>query len=159
MKHHCVWALCASFYILHSTLFIAPCAAKIELPDIVGDNMVLQQQTNARLWGTAEPGATVAAKADWLSNAVAAKADNDGRWQLTLQTPAAEKREHQITLSENGREQLTLSRVLIGEVWFASGQSNMEMPIEGFWNCPVNQSNEVIATSAQNSRMRLAMVE
>ena len=159
MKHHCVWALCASFYILHSTLFIAPCAAKIELPDIVGDNMVLQQQTNARLWGTAEPGATVAAKADWLSSAVMAKADNDGRWQLTLQTPAAEKREHQITLSENGREQLTLSRVLIGEVWFASGQSNMEMPIEGFWNCPVNQSNEVIATSAQNPWMRLAMVE
>ena len=78
---------------------------------------------------------------------------------LTLKTPVAEKCEHQITLSENGREQLTLQRVLIGEVWFASGQSNMEMPIEGFWNCPVNRSNEVIATSAQNPWMRLAMIE
>ncbi len=133
--------------------------AKIELPDIVGDNMVLQQQTDARIWGTSEPKATISVKADWLGDLVSTKADKDGHWMLTLKTPVAEKCEHQITLSENGREQLTLQRVLIGEVWFASGQSNMEMPIEGFWNCPVNRSNEVIATSAQNPWMRLAMIE
>ncbi|MBQ9667649.1 MAG: sialate O-acetylesterase [Prevotella sp.] len=132
--------------------------AKIELPEIVGDNMVLQQQTDARIWGTAEPKATIAAKADWLAEAVSTKADKEGHWMLTLRTPAAEKREHEITLSENGKEQTTLRRVLIGEVWLASGQSNMEMPIEGFWNCPVNRSNEVIATSAQNPWMRLAMI-
>lgn len=133
--------------------------AKIELPDIVGSNMVLQQQTDARLWGKAAPNATVSAKADWLKDAVSAKADGNGDWQLTLKTPAAEKKEHTIVLSENGQQQVELSRVLIGEVWLASGQSNMEMPLEGFWNCPVNNSNEVIATTIENTWVRVAPIE
>ena len=133
--------------------------AKIVLPEIVGDNMVLQQQTDARIWGTAEAGATVSAKASWLAQAVETKADKNGQWQLLLKTPAAEKREHQIVLSENGRQQLTLSRVLIGEVWFASGQSNMEMPLEGFWNCPVNGNNEAIATAAEHPWVRMAPIK
>lgn len=133
--------------------------AKIVLPEIVGDNMVLQQQTEARIWGTAEAGATVSAKASWLAQAVETKADKNGQWQLLLKTPAAEKREHQIVLSENGRQQLTLSRVLIGEVWFASGQSNMEMPLEGFWNCPVNGNNEAIATAAEHPWVRVAPIK
>jgi len=133
--------------------------AKIVLPEIVGDNMVLQQQTDARIWGTAEAGATVSAKASWLAQAVETKADKNGQWQLLLKTPAAEKREHQIVLSENGRQQLTLSRVLIGEVWFASGQSNMEMPLEGFWNCPVNGNNEAIATAAEHPWVRVAPIK
>ena len=77
-------------------------SAKIELPEIVGDNMVLQQRTEVRLWGTALPGATVTAMADWQQTLVQAKADKDGNWQLLLKTPAAEKKEHEITLSENG---------------------------------------------------------
>lgn len=133
--------------------------AKIVLPEIVGDNMVLQQQTDARIWGTAEAGATVSAKASWLAQAVETRSDKNGQWQLLLKTPAAEKREHQIVLSENGRQQLTLSRVLIGEVWFASGQSNMEMPLEGFWNCPVNGNNEAIATAAEHPWVRVAPIK
>ena len=133
--------------------------AKIVLPEIVGDNMVLQQQTEARIWGTAEAGATVSAKASWLAQAVETRSDKNGQWQLLLKTPAAEKREHQIVLSENGRQQLTLSRVLIGEVWFASGQSNMEMPLEGFWNCPVNGNNEAIATAAEHPWVRVAPIK
>ena len=133
--------------------------AKIVLPEIVGDNMVLQQQTEARIWGTAEAGATVSAKASWLAQAVETRSDKNGQWQLLLKTPAAEKREHQIVLSENGRQQLTLSRVLIGEVWFASGQSNMEMPLEGFWNCPVNGNNEAIATAGEHPWVRVAPIK
>ena len=133
--------------------------AKIVLPEIVGDNMVLQQQTDARIWGTAEAGATVSAKASWLAQAVETRSDKNGQWQLLLKTPAAEKREHQIVLSENGRQQLTLSRVLIGEVWFASGQSNMEMPLEGFWNCPVNGNNEAIATAGEHPWVRVAPIK
>ena len=140
-------------------LSVGELLAKIELPEIVGDNMVLQQQTEARLWGTAQAGATVSAKADWLTEAVSTKAGKDGRWQLLLTTPAAEKKEHRIVLSENGQQQVTLSRVLIGEVWFASGQSNMEMPLEGFWNCPVKNSNEEIATAAEHPWVRMAPIK
>lgn len=133
-------------------------SARIELPDIVSDNMVLQQQTEARLWGTAKAGATISAKADWLTQAVDTKADGNGNWQLLLKTPSAEKKEHQIVLSEDGQQQLTLSRVLIGEVWFASGQSNMEMPLDGFWNCPVKNANEEIATASENTWVRMAPI-
>jgi sialate O-acetylesterase len=159
MKRSARLNLC-SFAFLFLSLFLSlPAAAKIELPDIVGDNMVLQQQTDARLWGKAAPGATVSAKADWLGQTVSTKAGKDGDWQLTLSTPAAELKEHQIVLSENGQQQLTLSRVLIGEVWFASGQSNMEMPLEGFWNCPVNGNNEAIATAGEHPWVRMAPIE
>ena len=145
--------------ILTGWLSASDVLAKIELPDIVGDNMVLQQQTNARLWGKAQAGATISVKADWLGETIKTKADKNGQWQLTLITPTAEKKEHQIMLSENGQKQLTLSRVLIGEVWFASGQSNMEMPLEGFWNCPVNGSNEAIATAAEHPWVRVAPIK
>ena len=144
---------------LTSLLSAGEVMAKIELPDILGDNMVLQQQTEARLWGTAQAGATISADADWLERAVETKADKNGQWQLTLKTPAAEKKEHQIALSENGQIQMTLRRVLIGEVWFASGQSNMEMPLEGFWNCPVKNSNEEIATAAEHPWVRIAPIK
>ena len=147
------------FFLLSGWMSAGEVSAKIELPEIIGDNMVLQQQTEARLWGTAQASATVSVKADWMEQAVETKADKDGNWQLLLKTPAAEKKEHQIVLSENGQQQLTLSRVLIGEVWFASGQSNMEMPLEGFWNCPVKNSNEEIATAAEHPWVRVAPIK
>ena len=147
-----------------TTLLAALCLcatanATITLPDVISDNMVLQQQTDARLWGKADARATITAQAEWLDNAVTVKADKEGRWQLTLKTPAASKQEYTIRLSENGQEQQVLSRVLIGEVWFASGQSNMEMPVAGFWNCPVRDANAVIATSAANRYVRMAYIK
>jgi len=147
------------FALLLCALPVSQVSAKIELPEIVGNNMVLQQQTEARLWGKAAPKAQVTAKADWLTEAVSTQADNNGDWQLLLKTPAAEKKEHTICLLENGLQQIELSRVLIGEVWFASGQSNMEMPLEGFWNCPVKCGNEVIATAAENPWVRVAPIK
>ena len=74
-----------------------------------------------------------------------------------MPTPAASKDEQTIVIEENG-EQTVISRVLIGEVWFASGQSNMEMPLNGFWNCPVEGSNEVIATASENRYVRIAPI-
>ena len=124
----------------------ATAQAAIKLPEIIGNDMVLQQRTQARLWGKANANATVSADADWLGQPVTTQADKNGNWSLMLPTPAAAKQEHRITLMENGLQQVVLERVLIGEVWFASGQSNMEMPLNGFWNCPVENSNEVIAT-------------
>ena len=110
----------------------ATAQAAIKLPEIIGNDMVLQQRTQARLWGKADANATVSADADWLGQPVTTQADKNGNWSLMLPTPAAAKQEHRITLMENGRQQVVLERVLIGEVWFASGQSNMEMPLNGF---------------------------
>ena len=103
----------------------ATAQAAIKLPEIIGNDMVLQQRTQARLWGKADAHATVSADADWLGQPVTTQADKNGNWSLMLPTPAAAKQEHRITLMENGLQQVVLERVLIGEVWFASVQSNM----------------------------------
>ena len=131
--------------------------AKIELPEIIGDNMVLQQQTNAHLWGKATPKATVTISVSWSGEKFTTRADKEGHWLVSVSTPAASKDEQTIVIEENG-EQTVISRVLIGEVWFASGQSNMEMPLNGFWNCPVEGSNEVIATASENRFVRIAPI-
>ena len=52
-----------------------------------------------------------------------------------------------------------MNNVLVGEVWFCSGQSNMEMPLRGFWNCPIAGANETIATSSKWKGIRVATVE
>ena len=54
--------------------------AKVRLPHIIGDNMVLQQQTDARLWGWAKPGKTVKVTTSWNNQTVSTKADKDGQW-------------------------------------------------------------------------------
>lgn len=110
----------------------------MKLASPVGDNMILQQQTDARLWGWAEPGATVQATPSWSGVPSAVKADKQGCWELTVKTPEAGYTPYEITITD-GKAPVTLKNVLVGEVWFASGQSNMEMPLKGFGGCCVKE--------------------
>ncbi|MBQ0058213.1 MAG: sialate O-acetylesterase [Bacteroidales bacterium] len=108
-----------------------------KLPALIGDHMVLQQQTDARLWGWASPGSKVDVKASWANKSVSTKADDNGKWMLSVATPEATFEGQTLSISVNGQHQTTLSDILIGEVWLASGQSNMEMPLKGFAGCNV----------------------
>ena len=121
--------------------------AKVLLPEIIGDNMVLQQQTKVNLWGKSAAQKEIKVTADWSNESFSTKSDKDGQWIISIPTPSASYTPHSLTISDG--DLLTLSNVLIGEVWFTSGQSNMEMPLNGFWNCPVSNSNEEIATAAE----------
>ena len=58
--------------------------AKVRLPHIIGDNMVLQQQTEVRLWGWAKAGKTVKVTTSWSDETVSAKAGNDGKWLVKV---------------------------------------------------------------------------
>ncbi len=93
----------------------------VRLPAIVDHNMVLQQQTNAPLWGWAEPGEMVTLSASWGAKA-SATADGDGKWQALLSTPAFGGPH---TLTIQAKNEITLSNIMIGEVWLCAGQSNM----------------------------------
>ena len=111
--------------------------------------MMLQQQTNAKLWGWAKGGSTVNVTTSWNNQSYAAKADKvTGRWEVKVQTPAASYETYSITVKGDGQTK-TIDNVLIGEVWFCSGQSNMEISLGGFWNCPIEGSNEAIANSGK----------
>lgn len=138
----------------------ALCAqAKVELPEIIGDNMVLQQQTDVNLWGKAAANKLVKVTASWAQGEFwNVKADKEGNWLIAISTPQASYVPHTITISDG--EDVILNNVLVGEVWFTSGQSNMEMPLNGFWGCPVNGSNEEISTSGEwAGRIRMATIE
>jgi len=100
-----------------------------EMPAIFSDNMVLQQKTKAPFWGKALPGKSVLIKASWGKTAKT-KVEADSLWFTKLQTPKAGG-PYQIKI-EIGDSSFTFSNVLIGEVWLCSGQSNMEMPMEGW---------------------------
>ena len=114
-------------------------AAKVTLPSFFGDNMVLQQQTECRLWGTADKNKTVTVKTSWDNKTYRTKADADGHWEARIQTAAAGG-PYTVTLSDG--ESLTLNNILLGEVWICSGQSNMEMQMKGFKMQPVEGATE-----------------
>lgn len=121
---------------------IAPASA-VELPDVIGDNMVLQQNTDARLWGWSEPGGIVELSVSWRGTKYTATADANGNWSITVPTPAASDEACTLTFSD-GESTVTVNNVLIGEVWFCSGQSNMEMPVRGWAGQPVRNAAEII---------------
>lgn len=127
-------------------------AAKVSLPDVIGNNMVLQQNAQVRLWGWANPNAAVKVSASWGAKA-AARSDEGGRWEVLLKTPIGSYDPQRITITSG--ERVTLDNVLIGEVWFCSGQSNMDMPLGGYWNALVEGANEIIACAdRQRGRIR-----
>ncbi|MBR7017778.1 MAG: 9-O-acetylesterase [Prevotella sp.] len=119
--------------------------AKVRLPHVLGDNMILQQNSEARLWGWAEPGKKVTVTTSWSNDAYTVKADREGQWMVKVKTPAASYQPLSITFSDG--ESLTLNNILAGEVWVCAGQSNMEMPVKGFGNCPVEGYNEAVVTA------------
>ena len=130
--------------------------AKITLPPVIGDNMVLQQQTSAALFGKAEPGKTVTVKTSWNKKKVSTVADSQtGKWLLRVQTPSAGG-PYEITISDG--EKLVLHDVLIGEVWFASGQSNMEMPVKGYNSQPARDGVKFITGAKASRPLRICSI-
>jgi sialate O-acetylesterase len=92
--------------------------------------MVLQQQADVAIWGRGEPGEKVSLSASWGETSTTVT-DNNGKWSLTLQTPKARPGNAQShTLSLEGNNRINIENVLLGEVWLASGQSNMEWKIK-----------------------------
>ncbi len=116
--------------------------AKVRLPHILGDNMILQQNTEANLWGWDKPGVQVSVTTSWSSEKYSTKTSKDGKWSVKIQTPKASYTPLSITFDDG--EKATLSNILAGEVWVCAGQSNMEMPVKGFGNCPVKDYNKVV---------------
>ena len=120
--------------------------AKVRLPHILGDNMILQQNTEANLWGWDKPGTQVSVTTSWSSGKYSAKTGKDGKWSVKIQTPKASYTPLSITFDDG--EKTTLSNILAGEVWVCAGQSNMEMPVKGFDNCPVKDYNKAVVEAS-----------
>ncbi len=131
-------------------LLLAVCAtAEVKLPAIIGSNMVLQRETLVPIWGWGDPGEAVKVKGSWQDEWTSTKANDQGKWEVRLETPA---KGDNCTINIEGKNKIQLDNVLIGEVWVASGQSNMQLA--------VNSSNDAEAevAAAKYPQIRLFYV-
>jgi len=120
------------------------------LNSLFSDGMVLQQKENVAFWGTSKPNQKVEVKGSWGTKSETTS-DNDGEWILYLNTPAAGGPFNIIVSSV--RETITISDVLIGEVWLAAGQSNMEMTFSYCCNSTDSAEYEISTANYPNIRM------
>ena len=127
----------------------------LSVPSLFSDHAVLQQCTNVAVWGYGAAGKKVTVKPSW-GKAVSAVADADGKWSLRVPTPKASYTKYSMKISQNGQK-IELNDLLMGEVWLASGQSNMQMELGGFYRTAVIGGPEAIANSA-NDGLRLFRV-
>ncbi len=115
----------AQFYLLAGALlFTKTLCAAVRLAGVFGDHMVLQRGLPVPVWGTAAPGEKVSVA--FADKRVETAAELDGTWSVDLPPLAASKEGG--TLMANG---VAVTDVLVGEVWFLSGQSNMALPLTG----------------------------
>ncbi|RNI22673.1 sialate O-acetylesterase [Rufibacter latericius] len=105
---------------------------KFTVATVLQSNMVVQQGKPFSMWGTAPAGDTITLSVDWNNSPVQVVADASGRWEGQVPVPAVKPGDfsaHTITVSCE-KDSLTLSNILIGEVWLCSGQSNMDMEMK-----------------------------
>jgi sialate O-acetylesterase len=119
--------------VLAAWLVLAPAAAvgEVRLPAVIGSNMVLQRGMKVPIWGWAGPGEKVTVALGKQTRS--AEAGTDGKWQLHLD---AMKAGGPFEMTVSGENTITLTNVLVGEVWVGSGQANMEMSVGGCLNAP-----------------------
>lgn len=127
----------------------------LELPVVFSDNMVLQRNTKATIWGWAKADEKINLLASWGEKMYVITA-KDGKWYSQIQTPQAGG-PYQLEI-KGSEKTIVIKNILIGEVWFCSGQSNMEMPLAG-WppnDTIMNSSDEI--QNANYSEIRLFTV-
>jgi sialate O-acetylesterase len=138
-----------------ASAWTAPVAAELRLPRFFSDGAVLQRDRPIHLWGWATPGAAVTVGLHGARES--APADRLGRWDVWL-PPESAGGPYTLSISGDGATR-DLRDVMLGDVWFASGQSNMEMPLAGFPpTAHIKDSAKEIA-AATNPRIRLLRLE
>ncbi len=115
--------------------------ADVSLPNFFGDNMVLQRDKPIPVWGWASPKEKIIVQFD--NQTKTTKADRSGKWMIKLDSESAGG---PYVLTIKGKNTISFINVMLGEVWICSGQSNMEMPIEG-WGKVNNYEKEIAAAN------------
>ena len=117
----------------------------LSMAEVFSDQMVLQQNQSNAIWGNAAPNANITLTSSW-GEKVFSKADALGNWKLYLSTPRFDKNTpidgYTVDVTD-GISKIEISDVLIGEVWLASGQSNMVWSMNQCEGCVINQAEEI----------------
>ena len=133
----------------------AAARAEVRLPHVISDHAVLQRNRPIHIWGWSTPNAHLTAH--FRGQTVAAVANARGEWSLWL-SPEAAGGPYALNISGDGPE-VTVTDLLVGDVWVASGQSNMEMPLQGFPGSAVLKDGPQEIAAATNPNLRLLLVD
>ena len=138
--------LSTCFWVTVSGLWLAVSAARadVRLPKVFGDSMVLQRDVPVSIWGWAEVGEKVSVTLGEEEGE--ATAGDDGKWKIKLGCPPVGG---PVTITVEGKNTITLSDVLVGEVWVCSGQSNMQWAVRQ----AVNAEEEIAAANYPSIRL------
>ena len=153
------WMLSA-IWMLSALLGMGAASAEVRLPNVLSSHAVLQRDVPIHIWGWSDPGETITVH--FHDQTRTATADNLGKWSLWL-TP--EHAGGPFTLTAQGSStsdsasSVTLSDLLVGDVWIASGQSNMEMPLNGFPGNAVLKNAQQEIANANLPTVRLLRIE
>jgi sialate O-acetylesterase len=132
-------------------------SAQVTVSSMFASSMVLQQNTDVNIWGWANVGDTISVTGSWNNLTVKTATTSNKKWILKLHTPIAKTDGTAYTVTIKGTNTIILKDVLVGEVWLLSGQSNMEMPLEGWTDLPVEGSAQAIAgANYPNIRLMIA---
>lgn len=113
------------FILFIGVLFLENARGEILLPSLFSDGVVLQQNTEVKIWGWAPPGDTLKIVTTWNNDTTLSKVSEMSYWEATIKTRRGGFDTHKIEVfSKNDLK--TVNDVLLGEVWLSSGQSNME---------------------------------
>lgn len=123
----------------------SPAFAEVRLPRLLSDGVILQRDTAASIWGWADDGGSVKV---YLDGELAGDTEAvDGRWQVRIE-PVGAGGPHELTVE--GENSVTVRDLYFGDVWVASGQSNMELPME---RVKEKYPEEIIAADYPRIRM------
>ena len=135
--------------------------AQLSLTKIIGNDMVLQRDGPVPVWGNAKTGAMITVR--FHQQVKKAVADKDGGWKIILDKMPASAVPEKMNIESSNGEMITLQNILVGEVWFCSGQSNMEYTMRknskltvpaGVDGWPVNELE-----IAHNKNIRIFLVD
>jgi sialate O-acetylesterase len=129
-------------------------ATQIKLPNVLGNNMVLQRNSTTPIWGTGKPGQQFSIYTSWNGQEYPIKVNNNGEWRINTTTGEAGG-PYKIEIRSDSI--ISLNNILLGEVWLCSGQSNMQMALRGSYGSTTEGSAAEIA-SANNPNIRLFTV-
>ena len=129
--------------------------ANVRMPRFFSDHMMLQQQSSCPIWGWASPGEKISIKGSWGAE-TNTEADSDGKWNARIST---KKYGGPYTITITGNNTVVINDVLIGEVWLASGQSNMEIPLMGWQPQDTILGAHQTIQNASNNNIRFVNVK
>jgi sialate O-acetylesterase len=142
-----LWFKTTGFIILAQLAFGFSSKADIKLHALIADHMVLQQKSKCKLWGEASPNEKIEVTAGFFKSTLTTIADSHGNWSVQVNTPASGG---PFEINFKGNNEVKVSDVYLGEVWIASGQSNMEFSVDSLskgYSGVLNYKQEIAASN------------